>query len=560
MSNYDVCIIGSGAGAGPVAFTLSSKGYKVIVLEKGPWLKAEDFAKDEIGVCRRNFYTPSLVDEPQVIEERENGVWEAKSNALTGWDFWNGNIVGGSSNLMSGYFHRSKPVDFRLLSEFGSIEGANIVDWPITYNDLESYYTKVELVVGISGKVANHPYLEPRSTSDFPFPSLADHPIAEIFDKACLDLGFNSIKTPRAILSRPHNNRNSCSYSGYCGSYGCMTNAKGSSRAALLNLAIDTGNCEIRAKSHVFFLNTNAQGNVNYIKYYDAQGKENKVDAQIYVIACQAVETCRLLLLSTGKKHENGVGNKYGQVGKNFIFSAGGTGGCEFRRTDFKESVFNGLMSRGLFVSRSVQDWYVINDNDLGRIKGGTIDFLLAHPNPIRRATNLKYDDQDNLLWGEKLKKKLKHHFNNIVPFRFEVFCDWHPNNDCFVSLDPNIKDKWGLPVARIRVGYHTNDLVPSNYLADKAETILKKMGGRNIYSSISGSPPSNLMAGGCRFGENPQNSVLNSECRVHNVENLYIADGSFIPTGGSVPYTWTIYANSFRMADILSSKLKKPL
>jgi choline dehydrogenase-like flavoprotein len=552
MKDYDVCIIGSGAGAGPVAYTLAMEGYKVLVLEKGKWYTREDFNKDEIAVCRRSTFTPLLKDEPQVIEDKSNGEWVAKSNSETGWDFWNGNMVGGSSNLMSGYFHRLKPVDFRLKSEFGPVHGANVADWPVTYDDFEPYYTKAEEIVGISGQVVKHPNLEPRSTNDFPYPKLNEHPTSKIFDKVCEKLGYHSIPTARAIISRPEGNRLGCSYSAYCGSYGCATDAKGSSRAALLDKAIATGNCEIRSQAKVFHLETNPKGNVSFVRYYDEQGKERLVDAKIFVVACQAVESSRLLLLSKGPKHPNGIGNKYGQVGKNFIFSAGGTGGCDFHRDSFDDDLFESMKLRGLFVNRALQDWYVIDDPKTGRIKGGTIDFLLAHSNPIKRANGLKYDEDRNLLWGLSLKQKLKYQFDHVLPFRFEVFCDWHPTDNCFVSLDPEVKDKWGTPVAKLRVGYHKNDLIAGNYLAEKSKKVLELMKGKDIYTSISGAPPVNLMAGGCRFGNDPGTSVLNADCRAHDTENLYVTDGSFMPTGGSVPFTFTIYANAFRVADII--------
>jgi len=161
---FDICVIGSGAGAGPVIYELSKAGYSVVVLEKGPWYRTKDFTKDEVTAVRRSVYTPNLLDEPQVIEDVDDkGNWFGRSTYDTGNDFWNGNCVGGSSNFMSGYFQRFKPIDFRLLSEFGAIKGANIVDWPIEYGDMEPYYTKVEKIVGVSGKVINHSQLEPRS-------------------------------------------------------------------------------------------------------------------------------------------------------------------------------------------------------------------------------------------------------------------------------------------------------------------------------------------------------------------------------------------------------------
>ena len=135
---YDVCIIGSGAGAGPVAWHLSKAGYKVLVIEKGPWFKTRDFTKDEMVAARRNVYIPSLADERHVIERKNaKGEWVAKSTYATGKSFWTGNIVGGGTNFMSGYFYRMKPNDFRLRSVYGPVEGANVVDWPISYDNLE---------------------------------------------------------------------------------------------------------------------------------------------------------------------------------------------------------------------------------------------------------------------------------------------------------------------------------------------------------------------------------------------------------------------------------------
>ncbi|RMF88349.1 MAG: GMC family oxidoreductase, partial [Nitrospirae bacterium] len=160
MSDFDCCIVGSGAGAGPVALTLAEAGFRVVVLEKGPWFKEEDFAKDELACCRRSVYTPPLSQEQHVIEERVGGRWRATPTSESGWDFWNGNCVGGSSNFMSGFFYRLKPADLRLRSTYGPIAGANVADWPIDYQELEPYYAKVERVVGVSGRVVAHRFAE----------------------------------------------------------------------------------------------------------------------------------------------------------------------------------------------------------------------------------------------------------------------------------------------------------------------------------------------------------------------------------------------------------------
>jgi len=556
--DYDVCVIGSGAGAGPVISELSKQGKSVLVLEKGPWLTEEDYTKDEMACCRRSTYTPSLQDEQHVLEEEtNNGDWVSEPTSESGWDFWNGSVVGGASNFMSGYFYRIKPKDFRLLSEFGPIKGANIADWPISYEDMEPYFTKAETEVGISGKIIPHKYQEPRSTKDFPFPPTSEHPIVSKIDKACEELNVTSLPTPRAILSKPANGRNSCEYSGYCGSYGCSSGAKGSSRAALLDSAVLTGNCEIRPNSKVYKLKSNSKGLVVEALYYDSDGKAQKVAAKIFVVACHAIETSRLLFSSTGPKHPNGLGNNYSQLGKNLLFSGGGSGTGEFHYSEMDKLTASSMKTRGPFVNRGVQDWYYFNDKEFGgNAKGGVIDFLLRHPNPISKAMSVKWNEEDNLNWGHNLKRDLKTVFTQSQDLRFEVFNDWLPTDNCFVSLDNSIKDKWGSAVAKVRLGYHEHDLKVGEFLSAKAENIMKQMGAKNIRSSVSGSPPANLVAGGCRFGNDINTSVLDADCKVHDVDNLYVTDGSFMPTGGSVPYTWTIYANSFRVADIINKRV----
>ncbi len=553
---YDVCLIGSGAGAGPVAYELSRAGYKVLVLEKGPWYKREQFFKDEIGVCRRSSFTPLLNEEQHVLEEKSADHWERTPTLKSGWDFWNGNMVGGSSNLMSGYFHRMKPKDFFLKKEYQRIEGSNVEDWPISYEDLEPYYTKVESIVGISGNVVQHPQLEPRSTKDYPYGPTQEHIISSWFDKACQKQKLYSIPTARAVLSEDVGNRKACEYSGYCGSYGCASGAKSSSREALLNKAIETGNCEICPESFVKSLNSN-QERVIGAQYIDKVGVTHTVEAKVFVVAAQAIESSRLLLNSSNEYFPNGLANNSGQVGKNLIFSAGGSGTGAFYYDDLSEEDAQALKSVGPFVNRSLQDWYEYSDTSTNSIKkGGTIDFLFEHSNAVSRAKKAMYDGP--IVWGDNLKHRMLKHFKQRRIFSFEIFCDWTPHDDCFVSLDEEVKDKWGMPVAKVRIGAHPYDLDVGKHIAKEAELLLKEMGAREVSSHMSESPPQNLQAGGCRFGNDPKTSVLDKNCRAHELENLYVSDGSFMPTGGSVPFTWTIYANAFRIADAILKELQE--
>ncbi len=547
----DVCIIGSGAGGSPIAYELANAGFSVVVLEKGENFTESDFHKDELAVCRRDMFTPPLWEQKHIINEyNEDGTFTRYDGAESGWSFWNGSMVGGSSNLMSGYFHRMKPNDFRLKSVYGEIKGANVVDWPLSYEELEPYYTKVEKVVGVSGKVVNHTFQEPRSSADFPYPPLQTNGATKWYDKACKRLGYDVMPTPRAILSEDALNRKGCFYSNFCGSYGCASGAKGSGRAALLQ------KCQAKIITDAFVYRLESDDKrVTRAYYYTKHGVRHSVQAKIFVLAAQAIESSRLLLNSKNKHFPNGLANSSGEVGKNLIFSAGGSGSGRFVFEKLSKEEQAELMQPGVFFNRSLQDWYEFSE-DGKKYKGGTIDFLFEHQNIIPRVMQEVYNSEGNLLWGEQLAKNIHKRITSSRVLTFEVFNDWLPTDKCFVSVDEEVKDKYGVPVGVINLYGHPQDLKVGEHLAKKAVKVLEELGCEEIDYSISAAPPPNLVAGGCRFGEDARTSVLDKNCKAHDLENLYVSDASFMPTGGSVPYTWTIYANSFRVADVILEQL----
>jgi len=547
---YDVVVIGSGASGGAVAYTLCKAGYKVAMLEKGRLLKRDEFAKDELAYCRRDLVTPNLFDEYHMIEERVDGKWIATPTYESGWSFWNGNIVGGSSNLMSGMLHRLHPDDFRLKSKYGAIKGANIVDWPISYEELEPYYDLTEELVGISGYFEKHIYEPPRSRAQFTQHPTKENAVVQLLDKSCQKRGIKSLVTPRAVLSKDKGGRQACYYSNFCGSYGCSSGAKSSSRESLIAPALATGNLSLLTNTHVKSLHTSQKDEVDYAVVVDTlTGKERRIKAKLFVVAAQAHESARLLLNSANKYYPNGLANSSGELGKNLLFSGGGSGQGELHKEHLKEIKFNALMQTGLFVNRSILDWYFVDDWWDGTFKGGLVEWMFEHQNIISRASKDNYKNE-KLVWGKELGEKIIKRFTEQKSIRFEIFNDWLPHDNCFISLDKTHKDKYGMPVGKLRVEGHPHDVKVGKYIAKKCEEVLEEMGAKNIYSSITAAASQNLVAGGCRFGNDPKTSVLNKYCRTHDVKNLYVADASFMPTGGSVAYTWTIYANAFRVAD----------
>ena len=554
---YDVVVIGSGASGGAVAYTLTKAGYKVALLEKGRLVNREAFSKDELAYCRRDMLTPNIFEEYHTIEEKVGGEWIATPTYESGWNFWNGNIVGGSSNLMSGMVHRLHPDDFRLKSKYGEIKGANIVDWPISYDVLEPYYDLAEELVGISGDVKKHPYEPPRSRANFTQPPTKENAVVKLIEKSCQSLGIATLVTPRAILAENKGSRHACSYSNFCGSYGCSTGAKSSAREALIVPALATGNLTLLTNTHVKSLHSSKDA-VDYALVVNTlTKKEFKIKGKIFVVAAQAHESVRLLLNSANIHHPNGLANSSGELGKNLLFSGGGYGQGELHKDSLKEIDFRALMTTGLFINRTILDWYFIDDWWEGKCKGGSVEFMFEHQNIISRAR--KHNNEDGkLLWGKALQKRLIKRFTEQKTVRFEIFNDWLPHDNCFISLDQTHKDIYGMPVGKLRIEGHPQDIKVGTYIAKKCENILEEMGAKNIYSSVTADASQNLVAGGCRFGNDPKTSVLNQYCQTHDVKNLYVADASFMPTGGSVAYTWTIYANALRIADYIVSTLPK--
>lgn len=540
----DVVIVGSGAGGAPVAYTLAKAGAQVLVLEKGPRYTTQDFLHDELKMCRRDMFVPYPEDDPHVIRA------DLDDPGYTTNAAWTSRCVGGGTVHMSGFFLRMHPKDFSLKSSYGPFFDTTVQDWPIDYATLRPYYTKVERLVGVSGRRRSDPFAPPGAGEAFE-PPLATHPVGGWIDDAAAKLGLHPFQMPRAILSRPRPGRGACIYTGLCGSYGCVTNARGSTLASLLPLAEATGRCTVRPKAmvqEILMQNNNAARGVVYV---DEAGRRHQVDAKVVVVAASAIESARLLLSSGSSIHPLGLGNSGRQVGKNLCFSTLTQLKAELPRAGLDPARLAELDNPAPFIGRVFQDAYELpREGDVfGR--GGTFHLLWEHPNPIHAAEQLLQAEGDQLRYGPALMEAMKAHFTASRTIEVEGFSEWLPTEQTYVDLDPSYTDRWGMPAARITMGpRHPSDRAASVQLARRAEAVLQQLGAKNIRTEVVGGTTYVLQGGTCRMGTDPSTSVTTGAGNIHGVPNVYVSGGGSLPTSGGVPTTMTIMANAFRIAD----------
>jgi choline dehydrogenase-like flavoprotein len=296
-------------------------------------------------------------------------------------------------------------------------------------------------------------------------------------------------------------------------------------------------------------------GKVKSVVYLDAQGMAREQPAKVIVVSCTAVESARLLLNSTSAKFPRGLANNNGLVGKNLVFSSFGESRATFQITKRKEN-WPWLSDPAPFVQRSLQDFYLMPDNRHGFRKGGTLGFMWSHPNPIFAAVRIAGSGK-TAVFGKELKDRLREYRDSKI-LQFETYGEFLPTAGTQVTVDSSVKDKYGIPVAAITVDRHPIDFKLTQYLVERGEDVLKAMNPEKLERLSTGGETTILQHGTCRFGSDPATSVLDRNCRAHEVPNLYVVDGSFMPTSGGVPTTLTIAANSFRVADALVKQMKR--
>ncbi|WP_309646623.1 GMC family oxidoreductase, partial [Phenylobacterium sp.] len=312
----DFVIIGSGIAGGSVARELTAKGFEVLVLEQGRHVPPSDMEHDELGAFVTNRWTNTPEQSPQSYRSTPDAKAEPRHFLQYA------RVVGGTTLHFTGNFWRFRPIDFNEFSQRGAVSGANVADWPITYDELEPYYTAVEYAMGVSGETPTDPR-EPRRSKPFPLPPLNVTGPGVLLEVGAKKLGWNSKAAPMAILSREYKGRQPCHNCGFCLAFPCEWGAKSGANWTMIPDALRSGRCEVRSDSYVHRIETDDSGRVTGVLYFDKDKKEQRQQAKAVVLSANGAETPRLLLMSTSTRFPNGLANSSGVVGKYLTDSTG---------------------------------------------------------------------------------------------------------------------------------------------------------------------------------------------------------------------------------------------
>jgi choline dehydrogenase-like flavoprotein len=535
----DFVIVGSGAAGGILAKELSTNGFRVVVLEQGPYLTEADFTHNEIEI----FVQDKLTNHPKLQPTSFRKTPEEKAKPQRALVY--GRCVGGASVHFTANFWRFHEIDFAERSKVGAIPGANLVDWPITYADLEPYYTKVEWEIGVSGLAGASPFDPPRS-KPYPMPPLPVKSSGVLFERAARKLGWHPFPAPMAILSQARPGRSACVQCGYCLGFGCEVGAKSSSLVGAIRIAERTGRCEIRPNSYVHRIETDGNGRAIGAVYFDEKCNTHLQRAKAVVVCANGAETPRLLLLSANKQFPNGLANSSGVVGKNLMFNiySAVTGVYEHPLNDYK----------GYCVSRVLHDFYELDHHNVGFYGGGGLDARFEWT-PVSFAFGGIPPETPR--WGKNFKAALTHNFARTM----EVSCHGTslPVENNSFSLDPDLKDAWGLPALCLTYKDHPDDLKLTNWLLARAHEVHEAAGAVKKWSYPAQEQQFGVhLLGTCRMGNDPKTSVINPDHRTHDVKNLFLCDGSSLVTSGRGQPTMTIMALAFRAADRITTLAKR--
>ena len=524
MTEAEVCIIGAGAAGGIIALELAQRGIQVVVLESGPrhdlsrrFEYAERFLKGE-----NPWQSP--------IAELDRHTTAGSVPYRLEWNRARG--VGGSTLHWEGYTLRFHANDFHLRSLYGIAK-----DWPISYEELEPYYGKAEKALGVAGGAPDDPWASPRS-SPYPLPPFAHSYSDGLFGKACDSLGIAFNRLPQARNSVPYGDRSQCRACGTC--HVCPTGAKASTDLTHVPQAEATGNARVITNATVLRLEADKVRGLGSVVYAGHDKREQRLNAEIFVVAAGAVETARLLLLSASRDFPKGLANRSGMVGKHFMSHPiiDVTGRVKDKVYPYRIG-FSTAMSHQFAVERS-------------RATDGAffLEFLnSAGPTPARIAAASGKS-------GEALRKHVEQEFGHTLGIR--VYCEQLPDARNSISLNSQVRDYFGSPVPHItyNVGaYERKALEEGRRIAAK---ILGALGAGEIHADKIRYAAHQI--GTHPMGKEPDSSVVDANLQAHDFPNLYLIGSGCFPTTTCSHPTLTIAALAIKLAEHIAPSRRKAI
>lgn len=508
---YDVIIIGSGAGGGTLARHLAPSGKRILILERGDWLKREI----------ENWSPASVFIDNRYIS---HDTWyDGKGKSFQPQAHY---FVGGATKVYGAALYRLREEDFRELKHYDGISPA----WPISYEELEPYYTQAEKMYFVHGQRGIDP-TEPPCSAPYPHPPVSHEPrIQKLYD----DLNkaqYHPFPAPCAIMLNESNRPYSrCIRCQTCDGFPCLVQAKADAEMSGVRPALEYGNVTLLTNAKALKLNTNSAGTSVTAVEVEMEGTKRQFSADIIVVACGAANSAKLLLMSANDKHPQGLANGSGQVGRNYMFhnsQAVLAISKEPNLTYFQKTL-------------ALNDFYFGMEGfnyPMGSIQmiGKSLGAMYKGEKPIETA----------LIPLMALDEIAKHAVD------FWLMTEDLPDPDNRITVDKE---------GNIKLSYTPNNQVPKQKLYEKLKSMLNHLGmhpdyliPKNIYMKsdipIAGTAH---QAGTCRCGKDPHNSVLDPNCKAHELDNLYVVDASFFPSIGAVNPSLTIIANALRVGDHL--------
>ncbi|WP_017999535.1 GMC family oxidoreductase [Paracoccus sp. N5] len=505
-----VVIVGTGAGGGVLANELAQKGVKVVALEAGGRYLPEDYINDEWDSFGQLAWT-----DPRTT----SGDWRVAKD-FSGLPAWIVKAVGGTSIHWAGASLRFQEHEWKALSTYGKVEGANLLDWPIDAAEMAPWYDKAEAKLGVAG-VGGRPRLPGNNNY-------------HVLEKGAKALGYKEVHTGNmAINSVDYDDRMSCQQTGFC-FQGCKWGAKWSAAYTDIPRGEATGNLEVRDHAHVARILHNDKGRVTGVEYFDKDGNLQMQKARLVCVAGNSFESPRLLLNSASSMFPDGLANSSGQVGRNYMrHTTGSVYGI------FEKPV---RMWRGTTMAGIVRD-EARHDPSRGFVGGYELE-TLSLGLPFMAAF------LDPGAWGREFTTALDSYENMAGMW---IVGEDMPQADNRVTLSET-RDKFGLAVANVNFSDHPNDVAMRNHAYKVGEAIYRNVGATRTLPTPP--YPSTHNLGTNRMSEKPEDGVVNKFGQSHDIANLYVSDGSQFTTGAAENPTLTIVALAIRQADHLAREM----